>query len=77
MKNKSTYSLLLNADSEEKGRSIFEAAVYSLFVLCAAASFWSFASRPVTVPGQASTNGHSPAVIAKAVAEQPAFASRN
>ena len=52
MKTNSTYSLLLNADSEEKGRSIFEVGVYTLVVLCMAFSAWHFASGTVTLPGQ-------------------------
>ncbi len=54
MKTKSTYSLLMNAEAEEKGRSIFETAVYSLIVLCMTLSVWSFAAGDVNVPGQKS-----------------------
>jgi len=52
MKTKSTYSLLLKADAEEKGRSIFENAVYSAVLLCTALTVWVFASSAVIVPGQ-------------------------
>ncbi len=76
MKNKSTYSILLNADAEEKGRSIFETAVYSLVVLCAAASCWSFAASPVTLPGQAAKTDHPTTLIANAVAKKPALPAR-
>ena len=53
--NRSTYSLLLNADAEEKGRSIFESVVYGLVVLCTAVSFWQFASGEVVLPTGGST----------------------
>ena len=52
MKTKSTYSLLLNADSEEKGRSIFETATYAVVVLSMALSVWYFASGAVTFPAK-------------------------
>ncbi|MFN2509573.1 MAG: hypothetical protein ABR589_12480 [Chthoniobacterales bacterium] len=66
MKTKSTYSLLINADAEEKGRSIFETAVYSLVVLCTALSVWHFASGEVTLPGQTSTKEAPVSIIANA-----------
>ncbi|MGI8819273.1 MAG: hypothetical protein ACR2ID_00120 [Chthoniobacterales bacterium] len=77
MKTKSTYSLLLNADAEEKGRSIFETAVYSLVVLCTGFSFWAFATSQVTLPGQASVKPAPASAIAQAIAETPAVASSN
>ena len=48
--NRSTYSLLLNADAEEKGRSIFESAIYGFVVLCTAVAVFQFASADVVVP---------------------------
>ena len=78
MKNKSTYSLLINAEAEEKGRSIFETAVYSLVVLCTAMSVWAFASGAVVTPGmnRATTDN---AIFAEAPASQQpiVLASRN
>ena len=53
--NRSTYSLLLNADAEEKGRSIFESVVYGLVVLCTAVSLWQFVSGEVVLPTGGST----------------------
>ena len=49
MKN-TTYSLLLNANAEEKGRSIFEGAIYGLVVVCTALSIWQFATGSVVLP---------------------------
>jgi len=73
MKTKSTYSLLMNAESEEKGRSIFETAVYSLIVLCMTLSVWSFATGDVTVPGQSAVKKDVPAsMMANAPALNPA-----
>ena len=73
MKNKSTYSLLLNADSEEKGRSFFEAGVYGLVLLCMALSGWHFATGTVTVPGQNRAPQNQPAsMIANSPVEQAA-----
>lgn len=71
MKTKSTYSLLLNAESEDKGRTIFETAVYSLVVLCMALSVWHFASGDVTLPGQTSVQKDAPASM---IANAPALA---
>lgn len=51
---KNTYSLLLN--SEEKGRSIFESAIYGLVVLCVAFTGWQFASNSVITPGMNNTS---------------------
>ena len=48
--NRSTYSLLLNADAEEKGRSIFESAIYGMVVLCTVVSVFQFAAGDVVLP---------------------------
>ena len=79
MKNKSTYSLLVNADSEEKGRSIFEAAVYSSVAMATALSVWAFASGAVVTPGMGRPErGNEAGFTIKAPAEQPiVIASRN
>ncbi len=55
MKTKSTYSLLINAAAEEKGRTIFEASVYALVVLCIAVSGWHFANTAIVLPGKVRT----------------------
>lgn len=72
MKNKSTYSLLVNADAEEKGRSIFEIAVYALVVSCMAFSGWHFASNAVTLPGKSRPQNQPESMIANAPVQQPA-----
>ena len=70
--NRSTYSLLLNADAEEKGRSIFETAVYSMIVLCTAFTVWQFASGSVVLPAGGSTASSTAAEVAAApVKAQP------
>jgi len=74
MKTKSTYSLLLNADAEERGRSIFENAVYSVVLLCTALTVWVFASGAVILPGQNSTPTQVQRVITTP-AEQPLLAT--
>ncbi len=77
MQNKNTYSLILQ--SEEKGRSIFETAVYGLLVLGVASASWQFAFTPVTVPGmnRASNTEAAVEMMAKAPVEQPIIASRS
>ena len=76
MKNKNTYSLLVNADAEEKGRSIFETAVYSSVVMATALSVWAFASGAVITPGM--NRGDRDGVAVEAQVEQPiVLASRN
>ena len=72
MKNKSTYSLLMNADSEEKGRSRFETAVYSLLGAGTALAMWAFISGAVVLPGMGRPNGGNEAGFTiKAPVEQP------
>ena len=44
----STYALLVR--SEEKERSIFEGAVYLVFILSAVFSIWQVAHQPIVVP---------------------------
>jgi hypothetical protein len=44
MKKRSTYRLLVQ--SEETGRNILEAALYTLFALSALAAIWQFAEQP-------------------------------
>ena len=60
MKTKNTYSLLVN--SEEKNRSIFETAVYTLVVGSMAFSVFAFASQSVTLPRKAAKVQTAPAV---------------
>jgi hypothetical protein len=75
MKNKSTYSLLMNADAEEKGRSIFETVVYSGVVLCTVVSVWAFASGDVVTPGMNRVKAETATVI-EAPAQPIVIASR-
>ena len=79
MKNKNTYSLILNAEAEEKGRSLFEATIYSSVAIATAVSVWAFATGAVIVPGMGRPNGGNEAGFAiKAPVEQPiVIASRN
>lgn len=77
MKNKSTYSLLVNADAEEKGRSIFEISVYALVLLCMVVSGWHFVSTSVTLPRKSPKQDATPSMVADApVAQPPVVASR-
>ena len=71
MKNKSTYSLLVNADAEEKGRSIFETAVYSLTVLCTAVAVWTFATGAVVTPGMNRAKAQSASAITAPAQQAP------
>lgn len=78
MKTNSTYSLLINANAEEKGRTIFETAVYSIVSLCMTATCIAFFMGSIHLPGRVAQKAPEPAkVLAKAVSEQPAFASTN
>lgn len=79
MKNKNTYSLLVNSESEEKGRSIFETIVYSSVVMATALSVWAFASGAVVTPGMGrEQKGNEAGFAIKAPAAQPiVIASRN
>ena len=71
---KTTYSLLVG--SEEKGRSLFEGAIYALIVLCTAFSGWQFASNSVALPGMPATSNAPAPVIAKATPQPPVVADR-
>ncbi len=78
MKNKNTYSLLLQ--DEEKGRSIFESTIYGLVVLCVAFTSFQFATGSVVVPGMNRTSTTTDSGIAveviESVAKAPVIASR-
>ncbi len=76
MKTKSTYSLLLNANAEEKGRSLFETSIYAVVILSMALSTWYFASSSVTVPGQNRAEIPTERVIANTPDESPLIAAR-
>jgi len=71
---KTTYSLLVG--SEEKGRSLFEGAIYALIVLCTAFSGWQFASNSVALPGMPATSSVPAPMIAKGVPQPPVVADR-
>ncbi len=72
MKTQSTYSLLIN--SQEKGRSLFEAAIYVLVMLTAVVSVGQFATETVTLPGQAAAKKASSTMVADAAVQTPAEA---
>ena len=72
MKTQSTYSLLIN--SQEKGRGLFETAIYALVMLTAVVSVGQFATEPVTLPGQAAAKKASSTMVADAAVQLPAEA---
>lgn len=77
MKNKSTYSLLVDAATEEKSRSLFETGVYGLVLLCMAISGWQFAFTSVTLPKKSPKKDAPQSMIADAPIEQsPVVASQ-
>ena len=67
---KNTYSLLLNAEAEEKGRSIFESAIYGLVVLCTAVAAFQFATGDVVLPTGGSTASSKAAYAAATTPQQ-------
>ncbi|MFL6540231.1 MAG: hypothetical protein ACJ8HU_05680 [Chthoniobacterales bacterium] len=67
MKKQNTYSLLLAA--EEKGRSIFESAIYGLVVVCTAFTGWAFVSSAVTTPGMNRATKNSTPVSVEVLAD--------
>ena len=72
MKNKNTYSMIVNAEAEEKGRSMFETAVYSTVAMATALSVWAFATGGVMVPGMdRADKGNEAGFAIKAKVEQP------
>jgi hypothetical protein len=75
MKNKNTYSLLVQ--SQEKGRSIFEGAIYGLVILCTAYSAWQFASHSIMLPGMNRSTDAPTEMVAQAPAEQPVAVANN
>jgi hypothetical protein len=72
MKNKNTYSLILNAEAEDKTSSLFEVAVYGVVILGMAISSWNFASGKVTLPGENRAPKSEQRSMATVPAEQPA-----
>ena len=76
MKTKNTYSLLVQ--SEEKGRSIFEASIYGLVVICTAFSAWQFAAHSINLPGMYPAEKNSATeMVARIPAEQPVAVATN
>jgi hypothetical protein len=76
MKNKSTYSLLINSNAEDKSRSVLEISVYVLVLLCMAISGWHFASTSVTLPSKSQKHEAPQSMLAEAPAPAPVIASR-
>jgi hypothetical protein len=56
MNNETTYTLLVQ--SEEKGRSIMETAVYALLGLSAILSILQFVQQPERLPGTHTTQAY-------------------
>jgi hypothetical protein len=80
MKTKNTYSMILNADAEDKGSSLIETAVYGVVILGMAISSWNFVSGKVTLPGENRSQKSEQSIMATVPADQPApivIASRN
>ena len=75
MKTQNTYSLI--AESQEKGRSIFEGVIYGLVVICTVFSGWQFASRSVVVPGMNRSNQAPTEMVAQAPADRPVAVANN
>ena len=72
MNSKNTYSLILNAEAEDKRSSAFETLVYAVVILGMAVSSWSFVSGKVTLPGQNRAPKSQQNIMATVPAEQPA-----
>ena len=72
MNSKNTYSLILNAEAEDKRSSVFETLVYAVVILGMAVSSWSFVSGKVTLPGQNRAPKSQQSIMATVPAEQPA-----
>jgi hypothetical protein len=53
MNKQTTYALLMR--SEEKGRDLFETAVYAICVLSAVFAIWQFAQEPITLMSDGSS----------------------
>ena len=47
-----TYDLILEAESEDRGRTVVEALIYALFILSAVVSILHAAVQPVVVPSR-------------------------
>jgi hypothetical protein len=46
-----TYDLIVESESEDKGRNILETVIYAIFILSAVVSIFQAAAQPVVVPG--------------------------
>jgi hypothetical protein len=46
-----TYDLIVESESEDKGRTLLEVLIYTLFILSAVVSIVQAAAQPVVVPG--------------------------
>jgi hypothetical protein len=47
-----TYDLIVESESEDKGRTVIETIIYAAFILSAVVSILQAAAQPVVVPGQ-------------------------
>jgi hypothetical protein len=46
----STYTLLVQSESEDRNRSLLESVLYVSFILSAVFAIWQFALQPIVVP---------------------------
>lgn len=46
----STYALIVQYESEDKGRGVLETVLYAFFILSVAFSIWQFGLHPVIIP---------------------------
>jgi hypothetical protein len=47
-----TYDLIVESESEDKGRTLLEVLIYTLFILSAVVSIVQAAAQPVAFPGR-------------------------
>jgi hypothetical protein len=50
-----TYDLIVESESEDKGRTVVETIIYAAFILSAVVSIIQAAAQPVVMPGHVAT----------------------
>ena len=52
-----TYDLIVESDSEDKGRNLIETLIYAIFIVSAVVSIIHAAAQPVVIPSHVAGQG--------------------
>lgn len=52
-----TYDLIVESESEDKGRNVIETLIYAIFILSAVVSIVHAAAQPIVIPSHVASQG--------------------